>query len=104
MPAIETPLPFAAFPDFIRPIDLKLVASLHDHARPLHEILRTVSLPEQLPPSAAWLIGPEGDFTSEEMHAITSAGALPVSLGSLVLRCDTAAAYALSVLSAIVNP
>jgi len=37
------------------------------------------------------LIGPEGDFTTEELALARKAGFLPVSLGDLVLRVDTAA-------------
>ncbi len=44
-------------------------------------------------------IGPEGDFTPAELHSLTSAGALPITLGPLVLRTETAATYCLSVLS-----
>jgi 16S rRNA (uracil1498-N3)-methyltransferase len=44
------------------------------------------------------LIGPEGDFTPAELAAGKSAGCLPLSLGPLVLRADTAALYALSIL------
>jgi 16S rRNA (uracil1498-N3)-methyltransferase len=46
-----------------------------------------------------WLIGPEGDFTPAEMSQSHSAGFEPITLGPLVLRCETAAVYALSVLS-----
>lgn len=48
------------------------------------------------PESLALWIGPEGDFTPEEMDAIKASGVLPVTLGPLVLRCETAALYALS--------
>ena len=41
-------------------------------------------------------IGPEGDFTSEEMAAIRNSGARPVSLGPQVLRAETAALSLLS--------
>jgi len=44
-------------------------------------------------------IGPEGDFTSEELRAIQDAGAQPISLGKLVLRVETAAIYCLSFLN-----
>jgi 16S rRNA (uracil1498-N3)-methyltransferase len=44
-------------------------------------------------------VGPEGDFTSAELAAITRAGAQPVSLGPRVLRCDTAALWCLAVLN-----
>jgi 16S rRNA (uracil1498-N3)-methyltransferase len=46
-----------------------------------------------------WLIGPEGDFTPAEMSLSQSTGFEPITLGPLVLRCETAAVYALSVLS-----
>ena len=36
-------------------------------------------------------IGPEGDFTSEEVEAAINKGCISVSLGDIVLRCDTAA-------------
>jgi 16S rRNA (uracil1498-N3)-methyltransferase len=37
------------------------------------------------------LVGPEGDFTGEEMDALLAAGAIPVGLGSNRLRVETAA-------------
>ena len=44
-------------------------------------------------------IGPEGDFTKKEAEAATSQGVVPVSLGSLVMRTETAAIFTLSVLN-----
>lgn len=41
--------------------------------------------------SAMLLIGPEGDFTLEEISQLLECGALPVGLGSLRLRVETAA-------------
>lgn len=49
------------------------------------------------------LIGPEGDFTSEEIRQAKQAGARPVSLGSSVLRCETAAVASLSILSFVLR-
>jgi 16S rRNA (uracil1498-N3)-methyltransferase len=46
-----------------------------------------------------WLVGPEGDFSPAEMTAALTAGFQPITLGPLVLRSDTAAIYALSILS-----
>jgi len=37
------------------------------------------------------LIGPEGDFTPQEVEAATQSGFTPVSLGKNVLRVATAA-------------
>ena len=36
------------------------------------------------------LVGPEGDFTEEEMRALLAAGAHPVGLGGNRLRVETA--------------
>jgi 16S rRNA (uracil1498-N3)-methyltransferase len=47
---------------------------------------------------AVW-IGPEGDSTLEELRAIEAAGALPVTLGHLTLRVETATVYCLSILN-----
>jgi 16S rRNA (uracil1498-N3)-methyltransferase len=44
------------------------------------------------------LVGPEGDFTPEESAAALAAGAIPVTLGPMILRAETAALYCLSVL------
>ncbi|MEO0055342.1 MAG: hypothetical protein RLZZ50_1289 [Verrucomicrobiota bacterium] len=90
---------FLALPQ-VRDAELRLVASLHPGARPLRTALADFRLTNggRPPRSAAWLIGPEGDLTAEEVGAALSAGWIPVSLGPLVLRCDTAAAFALSVL------
>lgn len=44
-------------------------------------------------------IGPEGDFTPEEITLAKRKGAISVSLGEAVLRSETAAIYLLSVLN-----
>jgi len=44
------------------------------------------------------LVGPEGDFTPEEAAAAIASGAIPVTLGPMILRAETAALYSLSVL------
>ena len=42
------------------------------------------------------LIGPEGDFTEKEAESAILSGAVPVTLGPLVLRTETAVIYFLS--------
>lgn len=104
---------FLAAPE-VAGADLKLVASLHPGARSLRAVLtdwreRRGGITGGVgagagddgsfaPRSVAWLIGPEGDLTADEVAAALAAGWTPVTLGPLVLRCDTAAAFALSVL------
>lgn len=79
---------------------LRLVASLHPGARSLREAVAAFrSEHGRAPTSAVWLVGPEGDFSPQEMAASHTAGFIPVTLGPLVLRCDTAATAALAVLT-----
>jgi 16S rRNA (uracil1498-N3)-methyltransferase len=42
------------------------------------------------------LVGPEGDFSAAEGAAAMEAGFLPASLGSIVLRAETAAFFGIS--------
>lgn len=80
--------------------DLKLVASLQAGARPLRSVLTEYQTEHnQLPMEVVWMVGPEGDFTPAEMGISRNTAFEPVSLGPLVLRCETAAIYALSILS-----
>jgi 16S rRNA (uracil1498-N3)-methyltransferase len=100
LPAISPIQDFSAFLKNTAEFDLKLVASLHAGATSLgHALARYRDKHGRPPQKALWLIGPEGDFSPAEMTAAVMAGFAPVSLGPLVLRCDTAAVYALSVLS-----
>jgi 16S rRNA (uracil1498-N3)-methyltransferase len=80
--------------------DLKLVASLHPGAQSLkRELAAFRNAQGRNPRTVLWLVGPEGDFSPAEMAAIVAADCRPITLGPLVLRCETAATYALSVLS-----
>lgn len=73
---------------------LKLIASLAPGARPLRTVLRE----NPGTPAATLLVGPEGDFSAEETTAALAAGFLPISLGSIVLRVETATLFCLSAL------
>ena len=81
--------------------DLALVASLEPGSQPPREVLRPF-LAQPVPPGrttlAVW-VGPEGDFTPAEYAAIRAGGARPISLGPLVLRCETAACYCLAIVN-----
>jgi len=90
----------ATFMESARGYDLKLIASLQSGAKSLKHVLAAFQSANNHPPKKVlWLIGPEGDFTPAEMSLAKSAGFEPITLGPLVLRCETAATYALSVLS-----
>ncbi|HZT23058.1 MAG TPA: RsmE family RNA methyltransferase [Verrucomicrobiae bacterium] len=81
------------------PFELSLVGALQTERRHPREVFREFEkVHGRLPKTAAAWIGPEGDFTPEELRRIQDAGAQPVSLGPLTLRVETAAIYCLSVL------
>ena len=48
------------------------------------------------------LVGPEGDFSDEEVNQAIAKGFVPISLGKNILRTETAAIYALSIINAFV--
>lgn len=99
VPCVEPIQPLATFlaSSAVRAAELRLVASLRPDAQPLRHVLSNHrSTHGRAPTSVAWLIGPEGDLSPEETATALAAGWLPVSLGPLVLRCDTAAVYALA--------
>jgi 16S rRNA (uracil1498-N3)-methyltransferase len=80
--------------------ELPLVASLQNDARSLKKVLADFrEQHERRPGSALILVGPEGDFTPAETSWAKSAGCVPVSLGPIVLRTETASIYSLSVLA-----
>lgn len=66
--------------------DLKLIAHLGGDRKGLKEILSKAH-----PKGMFVFIGPEGDFTPQEVALAKEAGFVPVSLGETVLRVDTAA-------------
>lgn len=79
--------------------DLKLIASLQPGSAHLRKVIEKQTAESGTPKKAIWMIGPEGDFSPEETAAALAAGFAPITLGRSVLRCETAAIYALSILS-----
>ncbi len=100
LPEIEPVQRAAAFMTGNPGYDLKLIASLQPGATSLRSVLaRFREEKGHAPKNVLWLIGPEGDFTPAEMSLSKNTGFEPITLGPLVLRCETAAVYALSILS-----
>ena len=80
--------------------DLRLIGSLQPDAQHLKEILTRYSEDHgQRPSSVLMMVGPEGDFTPAELSLAKAHGCLPITLGPIILRVETAAIYCLSVLS-----
>lgn len=76
--------------------DLRLIASLEKDSQPFHTQIEKAFASQPL--SGLFLIGPEGDFSESEYERIKKAGFRAISLGPYVLKCETAATKALSIL------
>lgn len=68
--------------------------NLHDSVKPLPVWKAAPSFQNS---SICWCVGPEGDFTDAEVQVLIETGAVPVDLGELVLRSETAVLCGLSV-------
>jgi len=86
LPVVEIPLPLRE----LKLAGLNFVAALKPDAGPIRF--------DGLPDCVGFITGPEGDFTDGELDYLIGQGAIPVTLGPLVLRAETAAIYGLSVL------
>jgi len=93
LPEVRLPLPLHEALATASPASIRVLASLAPGARPLRDLLRGES-----PQSVDVLVGPEGDFSAEETAAALAAGFLAATLGSIVLRAETAAFFALGAL------
>jgi 16S rRNA (uracil1498-N3)-methyltransferase len=100
LPKVEAPMTIEQFLARKEVFDLSLVGALQKERRHPREVLHEFETKHgRLPQNVGVWIGPEGDFTLDELQAIQNSGVQPVSLGKLVLRVETAAIYCLSFLN-----
>lgn len=98
VPEVATPVKVEAFVKTSRD-PLRLIAAIGGEAAPLKSILAARAVEGGAPTEGATvLIGPEGDFTPAELSQAITCGFRPLSLGPIILRSETAAIYALSIL------
>jgi 16S rRNA (uracil1498-N3)-methyltransferase len=105
LPVLHLPLPLtealAALPPAAEteqePTELRLIPALTPGCKSLLEAIR--AWPPAAPRQARAIIGPEGDFTAEELAAAQAAGFQPVTLGPLILRAETATLATLALLT-----
>jgi len=72
------------------PDGLKAIPALHPGGKSVGEFF------SEGPSNVIFAIGPEGDWTEEEMQEALASGFVPVNLGRHVLRSETAALHVLS--------
>jgi len=104
LPEVDEPLTLRALLAGGVSFDLALVGSLQGDGRHPRCWFQEYEVQHRRRPQsvAAW-IGPEGDFTGEELDLIRATGARPIDLGPLVLRSETAALCALAVINYELN-
>ncbi len=94
VPAIARPLPFR---EFLADRDPSR-AVFFVQERASYPSLATVVLPPGQDRVFVIVIGPEGGWSEEEVNQAGAAGFIPVSLGPLILRSETAALTSLAIL------
>jgi 16S rRNA (uracil1498-N3)-methyltransferase len=100
LPTVGSPISLKRFFAEFDRHEVALIASLQQDARSFKRVLSDFREHHgRRPTSTVMLIGPEGDFTPAESALAKTVGCLPVSLGPIVLRTETAAIYSLSVLA-----
>jgi 16S rRNA (uracil1498-N3)-methyltransferase len=100
LPEIDPPVSPREFLERREKFDLAFVAALASEREHPRKYLREFDAEyHRRPQSLCVWIGPEGDFTLDEVDAIKASGAMPITLGPQVLRTETAAIYCLSVLN-----
>lgn len=99
LPRVEAPISIQKCLDRNEKFDLGLVGSLEPGSRVPREVFqKSCPFPAPLADTIAVWIGPEGDFSTLEYAGIRASGAIPITFGNLVLRVETAAIFALSMI------
>jgi RsmE family RNA methyltransferase len=92
LPLLEQPVEFPQFR--IPPSTTAYVAHCDPASDAIHPRLELDQMNPNL--NTCLIIGPEGDFSPGEIQSLIGSGAIPLSLGSLRLRTETAVLAALS--------
>ena len=99
LPTLEMPMKPSTAIEEARAAEVSLIATLQSDAKhPRAHIDAYAAENGQAPKKLAIWVGPEGDYTPAEINTIRT-GALPITLGPLVLRSETAAIYCLAILN-----
>ena len=95
VPQVETARPLTEVLESIPPGELGLIPWENETEMSLKKVIRNWI---GSPPPVWVFIGPEGGFTTTEVHQARKAGVIPVSLGPRILRTETAGLAVLSLL------
>ncbi len=99
LPEVHTPMPYTQAWKGMPPQDLRIIAAIEPDSQPLKTLLTTHHATKANTHSVLMVVGPEGDFSAEEYALAREHGCLPMTLGPIILRVETAAMFSLSVLN-----
>ncbi len=89
IPELTDTIPFSSLTDYISDCNLCAYENAYGNAKFMSDTLHGKSI--------TIVIGPEGGFSQEEVSQLQDMGYESITLGSRILRAETAALYALSV-------
>ena len=95
LPEVAMPLSFAEMLREAQKCSITLFCYEAEDGKTIKDALRRLDGVE----SIGVIVGSEGGFSPEEAEAAVKSGAVAVSLGKRILRCETAPAFALSVIA-----
>jgi 16S rRNA (uracil1498-N3)-methyltransferase len=98
IPELSQPMAFEDIFDQFADFDLCLILDTRPDAPTLGDVIGDFRAEFEDVPAVALIVGPEGDFTPEEMAAAIRAGAKPASIGPRILRAETAGIAAAAML------
>ena len=98
VPDIAPPISFHDYMASFKKGDLNLLLYEEEKRMGIKEVLRGIQEAKSGVKTIILLIGPEGGFSQDEVETAVEAGFTPVSLGSQILRTETAPIVALSIL------
>ena len=95
MPEVLSPVGYAEMLKAVKECELTLLCYEAEDEFSIKNVLKTRPRPK----SCAVIVGSEGGFSRDEVRLAEDSGAITVSLGKRILRCETAPDYALSAIS-----
>jgi len=92
VPIIHPVTDFSSALNHLTKTSITIIPSLNEETKNLFNTFEKIKSPKAI----SFLIGPEGDFTPEEYAQAQNKGCIPVTLGTTILKVETAALCALS--------
>ena len=100
LPCIHPAMNFSDALKMVKNVDIAFIPCLIGERTSIRKVFDTI---ESTPKKIMFFIGPEGDFTPQEVKAAVCAGCKPITLGQTVLKVDTAAITVIALISSIIE-